>query len=285
MDDWQRRGHEVRFLHVFHLPHAEWADVLWFDCIDGNLVTATRDHAAAIAGKKVVTRGIDIDVWAHHFGAVRWQHVHHAVFVARHIRDYLLSVVDLPSNVQVHHIPCGVDLNKFTLRREPVCNLDVAFVANLWSGKGIDLLLQFIAALPDFTFWICGRWGLSSLEERWHRRYIDQFLSHYRNWHHVESVPDMNEWLEDKTYTLVCSKKEAFSYAAAEGAAKGLAPLVHEFYGARDIWPADFLWREVCEAAARMRHQPYRPHEYRQYIERKYSFTEMMRRFDELLAD
>lgn len=284
VEHWRTQGHEVTYFHTYHLPFVEDADVVWFDCVDGNLVCATREYADSLRGKKVIARAIDIDVWARHFTGVEWSQVSHLVFIARHIRDYVTSTFDVPSRVKVHHVPCGVDTDKFSLRRSPAANTNVAFVGSLWHGKGIDLLFQFVAALPDFEFHVCGKWGLGSLEERWYRPYIDQFLSHYTNWRWVESVPDVNDWLEDKTYALVCSKKEAFSYFAAEAMAKGLMPLIHEFYGARDIWPSDYLWREISVATARIRHAPYRPHEYRNYVERKYPFSEMMRRFDELLA-
>lgn len=283
MEHWRSQGHEVSFLHTFHLPHAIAADVLWFDCIDGSLRTATKDHWRVIEGKKVIARGIDIDIWAHHFPTVDWSKVDHLVFGAKHIQDYMLNSITLPDNLQVHHIPFGVNLEKFTLRQDITPNNRIAFVANLWSGKGLDLLWQLIALMPEYHFYICGRWGMSSLEERWHKRYIGQFLEPCGNWTHVERVPDMNEWLDDKTFTLICSKKEAFSYAAAEGMAKGLMPVIHDFYGASNIWPGRFRWRTVVGAAKMIRSRTYEPVEYRQYIGETYPLPKMLRAMDELL--
>jgi glycosyltransferase involved in cell wall biosynthesis len=195
----------------------------------------------------------------------------------------MLNSITLPDNLQVHHIPFGVNLEKFTLRQDITPNNRIAFVANLWSGKGLDLLWQLIALMPEYHFYICGRWGMSSLEERWHKRYIGQFLEPCGNWTHVERVPDMNEWLDDKTFTLICSKKEAFSYAAAEGMAKGLMPVIHDFYGASNIWPGRFRWRTVVGAAKMIRSRTYEPVEYRQYIGETYPLPKMLRAMDELL--
>ena len=261
----------------------EWADVLWFDCVDGNLVLATKKDPSLSRGKKVIVRAIDIDIWAGHFRSVDWSKVDHLIFIAPHIRDYFLSHITLPDSVKVHLIPCGVDLNKFTMRRCPERNNDVAVVMRLWHGKGIDYLLQLIASAPEFTFHICGKWGLNGLESKWYKAYIDSFLSRYDNWTHVEQVKDMNEWLEDKAFALVCSKKEAFSFAAAEGAAKGLKPIIHNFFGAEDTWPEEYRWDTIGQAVE-MLNGPYEPFKYRRFIERVYPASKMLKLFDEIIC-
>lgn len=284
MAHWTRQGHEVKFFWTCHRPYMEWADVLWFDCVDNNLVCATKRIPEVLRGKKVIARAIDIDVWAGHYNNVDWTKVHHLIFIAEHIRELVLSNKKILENVQVHLIPCGVDLDKFSLRANPIRTNDIAVVMLLWHGKGLDLLLQAIAALPEYQFHLCGPWGFRGIETGWYKAYVDRFLSHYDNWTQVDHVADMSAWLEDKTFTLVCSKKEAFSFVAAEGAAKGLRPLVHEFYGIEDVWPAEYRWRTIEEITQLVR-WPYEPSRYREYIAECYPLRRMLDAIDSLIGD
>jgi glycosyltransferase involved in cell wall biosynthesis len=278
---WQACGHQVQYFNTCRRPHMEWADVLWFDCVDMNLIAATKKDPSLVEGKKVIARAIDIDVWANHFNAVDFDRVDHLIFIAPHVMDYLLSKKKV--SCPVHLIPCGVDTDRFTMRKDPVKNKDVAVVARLWHGKGIDLLLQAIAMMPEFTFHICGKWGLNGIERGWYKNYIDQFLSHHDNWTYTEQVPDMNDWLEDKTYAVCFSKKEAFSYSTAEAASKGLMPFVHEFYGCQDVWPILFRWHSLDELATAMRCRWYDPESYRAYVVDRYPLGKMLEAFDALL--
>lgn len=285
IDYWRATGHEVKAFHTTHADYIPWADTIWCDCVDQNLICLTAKIPEQIEGKRIIARAIDIDVWANHFNAVDWSKVDDLIFIAPHIRDRLLSKKTLPGSVRVHLVPCGVDLAKFTLRREPAYNRHVAVVMRLWYGKGIDLLVQAILENPEFDFHICGQWGLHAIED-WYRCYIAEMLSGANNWTHVERVDDMNEWLEDKAYALVCSKKEAFSYAAGEAAAKGLRPLIHTFYGHNKIWPREWCWQTLQELREKLRspHTPYTPAAYRAHVRDNYSFIKMMEAFDGILA-
>jgi glycosyltransferase involved in cell wall biosynthesis len=285
IDHWVGQGHEVHQLYTCHPPVLEWADVLWFDCIDGNLTWATSaEGAPMIKGKKIIARGIDIDVWAGHFQAVNFDLVDHLIFIAPHIKDYFFSRRTVPDKVKVHLIPCGVNTDKFTPRRDMFWNRDIAVVMRLWHGKGIDVLLQAIAELPQYTFHICGAWGMGGAEREWYSHYIYDFLKPCKNWMHVESVQDMNEWLEDKSYALLCSKKESFSYTIGECMSKGMHPLIHRFYGAERIWPEKYLWRTVGDLSRMLREAVNDREEYRNFIVENYPLSRMLEAFDGILS-
>jgi len=286
MRHWQSQGHHVKLFGTCRRPHMEWADVLWFDCVDGNLVAATKKAPELTEGKFVIARAIDIDVWACHFNAVNWSRVNHIIFIAKHIKDYMLEEKNMRHKVHcpVHLIPCGVDTNRFTMRRNPVRNNNVAVVMRLWHGKGIALLLQLIADMPDYHFHICGKWGMSGIEKGWFKHYIDDYLSRHDNWTHVAQVDDMNEWLEDKAYALIPSMKEAFSYAAAEAMAKGIKPAIHNFYGASTLWPEEYRWSTIGQVRE-IFSEEYKPERYRGYIEGAYPLSKMMNAFDKILEE
>ena len=284
LDYWPTQGHEVRFFHTTRRPDMTWADVIWFDCVDGNLGVATRKVPEFLEGKKVIARAIDIDVWASHYNAVDWSKVDHLVFIAPHIRDRLTSRKKLPGNVQVHLVPCGVDGDEFTLRQRPIQTRDVAVVARFWWGKGIVLLLQAIAEMPGFTWHLCGQWAYSGHEKGWFKAYVESFLAQSKNWTHVQEVEDMNQWLEDKTFLVSFSYKEAFSYVTAEALSKGLSAYVHNFYGAEAIWPERMRWHTISELARKMKHDPYQPGKNREFVLGRYPVQKMLEQFDEIIT-
>ena len=276
MDCWRAQGHEVRNRYTFHLPDAEWADLLWFDCVDGNLVLASTQYYDLLKNKRVIARGIDIDIWVGHFGRVDWSVVGDLIFIARHIKENAMSRYNFPEGLRIHHIPCGVDLRRITMRQNPVRNNKIAVVMRLWHGKGIDYLLQLALMMPDYEFHVLGKDGM----ENWYRAYFQHIAP--PNLIRTAHVDDINAWYEDKSVILVTSKKEAFSYAAAEGMAKGLKPVIHDFYGAADIWPDEYRWRVLCEAKRMIKGGDYNPDEYRAYIADNYSLETMMQEINEV---
>ena len=91
----------------------------------------------------------------------------------------------------------------------------------------------------------------------------------------------LNKFLEDMNYAICFSKKETFSYAIAEGMCKGLKPIIHDFYGAEDIWDKKYIWDTIDEAIKMTINDDYNPYEYRKYITDKYSLNNMLARFNE----
>jgi hypothetical protein len=82
---------------------------------------------------------------------------------------------------------------------------------------------------------------------------------------YLDTIDDMNKWLEDKDYFLLPSTKEAFSFATAEAMAKGIKPIINDWESSRDNWGP-----YVCETQGQMLFEflrgEYKPEEYRQYV-------------------
>jgi hypothetical protein len=113
--------------------------------------------------------------------------------------------------------------------------------------------------------------------EKWLHAYLDHIKDELGlDVTETERVDDVNTWLEDKDYHVLASAKESFSYATAEAAAKGIKPLVHNFYRARDVWPDRWIWNTVDEAVD-MIHGDYKSEEYRCYVEEHYTLDRLMR--------
>ena len=65
--------------------------------------------------------------------------------------------------------------------------------------------------------------------------------------------------------------------------ASGLKPVIHDFWGARDIFPAEFLFNTVDEAVAMIVEEAYEPARYRQFIQENYDQAQQVEAVTRLL--
>jgi hypothetical protein len=113
--------------------------------------------------------------------------------------------------------------------------------------------------------------------EKWLHAYLDHMAGELGlDVTETERVDDVDAWLEGMDYHVLASFKETFSYATAEAAAKGIKPLVHNFYRARDVWPDKWIWNTLDEAVG-MIGGDYDSAGYRRYVEEYYNLGRMMR--------
>lgn len=299
---WLAQGHEVRMDRYWNPENALWADVIWIDVADNNVVSATNPgsaimddaanfqpwdlHDMDLMNKQVIVRAIDIEVWQGHQNAALWDVVDDLIFIAPHIRE-IANEHELPNRregLRVHTIPCAVDLDLWTYKeRKPGYN--IAVVAERWASKGTSEILQFAYKLQQVE----PRYKITWLGQRsdypWEHEYRDEFVEHHKlNLEFVNIVDSVEEFLEDKNYLFSGSHKEAFGYNIAEAMAKGIRPIVHRFFGADDLWPDLPLWTGIDEAIDMITDGTYDSASYRQYlIDHGYDLPSMMARFDEII--
>jgi hypothetical protein len=291
IDSWVRDGHEVR-QEVYYNPElVRWADTVFFYTCDNNLNVASHgmsDHPdwamdnMDLTGKKIIVRCIDIECWLGHHKNARWDLVTDVIFNTDHIRELVTRDIDFAAkNVKVHQIQEGVDMDRFTFVDKPI-GKKIAWVCEKWPTKGIDLALQIMAMLPltGYELHTIGGWND---RYEWERAYQEDFiLRNGINFIDHGNVPDVNEWLADKDFILSCSKKEAFGYNIAEGMAKGLIPVIHNFYGAKDIW-GEFTWETVDQAVeliTMVTQQQYRAEVREDLVRKGYTLEHMMERLN-----
>lgn len=286
---WEAQGHET-YKELYYNPEKiRWADVVWFETCDNNLHQATMEtmdgenaDTTNLADKHVICRVIDIEVWSGCHNHVNWDYVDDTIFLAPHMKDLVEKDLPVPNPVV---IPCGINMEKYPMRKNPENTKKIAWVAERWYAKGVDLFLQYAAKLykvaPDYKIYAVGIWA-DSCAHGWYKAYIDQFIEENpMNVEFIDYVPNMDEFLEDKSHTICFSKKETFSYAIAEGMSKGLKPMVHNFYGAKDVWPKKYIFNTIDEAID-MTLGEYNPEEYREAVS-KYDVKVMLESFDKII--
>ena len=275
IDWWKVHGHQVEYSMGYDPKLHEQSELCFVDVSDNNAQVASQNR---FPNSKLVIRAIDIETWVGQPGGVNWANVDVLIFGAKHIEELVRSYVNFPDSLKVYHIPFGVDLSKWTYRERDGSGKKIAFIAHQWSAKGLPLLYQIVAALG--LGWELHMLGTKSTE-KWLHYYSDHIIKELGlNTYWQASTDNVDQWLEDKDYLLVTSQKEAYSYAAAESAAKGIKPLIHNFWGARGIWPTDWIWTRFDECIYKICFGAYDSASYRAYITNCYSLELMMAKID-----
>lgn len=56
---------------------------------------------------------------------------------------------------------------------------------------------------------------------------------------------DINKWLEDKNYLVCTSVLESQGLGIMEAMSKGIRPLIHNFVGAKEVYPEKYVWSSL----------------------------------------
>ena len=301
----------------FNPIKAQWADATWiewcetaiaqaadrqvteqnkntFNGIFDDFIDPAHQHPINFIGDwkntKLINRAIDIDAYYGHYRNVQWQNVDHLVFIAKHIQQMVMADECMKGkypNLQIHHIPLSIDLSEWTYKdRTKNHGKNIAFVHHLWAGKGIVQGLQAFKKVidkdPEFKLHIVGDWS----SEAWFPFYVKHLIKELKLEDKItfeRRVFSVDKFLDDMDYVMVASFKEAFSLITAEGMAKGLKPLIHNWIGAKDIWPIKYVWTTIDEFVE-MVFGDYSSEEYREYV-KKYDWQNEYQPADNIILN
>lgn len=284
---WQSKGHEVQRELGANPDKAEnWADLVYIDFLDNNFYCYFNRKTPI---KKIFVRGVDIDIFmGRHRDPVIWGYMTGMITIHPFLYDMVQREGNPPEG-KLHLIRPGVDLDKFTYREnlpDPEKPIKIAMVTgDFWEMK------NYVEGFRIFQL-LCKRHPNSKYElhirGQHHSREMEQIMKDHivkgDNVFVYGQQPDMNQWYEDKHFILVPSLKEAFSYACGEAMAKGIKPVLNNWWGADRIWPLDYLYHDLDEAVEMITNPVYKPEQYRDFIDQTYNFKEMMKQYDQLMG-
>ena len=96
-------------------------------------------------------------------------------------------------------------------------------------------------------------------------------------------IEDVGAWLENKHYMVCSSLLEGHPVGLMEAMACGLKPVIHNFVGAKGIYPTKYLWNSISEFVKQVTHEEYDSSEYRRFIETKYSLNIQFKKINDIL--
>lgn len=264
----------------------EWADICWFEWCDELLIYASKIPAAV--SKKVICRLHSYEAFTDYPTQINWKNVNHLIVDTNHIYNIVKDKVNL-NEKDVSIIPVGIDIKKFRYKKRKK-GKNVAFLGYINYKKGPMLLLQFINALvnkdKEYKLHIGG-----VFQDERDKLYFNQMIKElkleeniiFHGW-----VEDANQWLEEMNYVISTSVLEGQHLSVMEGMTKGIKPIIHNFYGAKQVYKEEYVWNTIEEAVEMVLENTYNSSDYYNYIKDNYSNEKIIKSikviFTELLS-
>ncbi|QNU66876.1 glycosyltransferase [Ruminiclostridium herbifermentans] len=261
----------------------KWADICWFEWCDELLIYASKLEIAK--QKKIICRLHSYEAFTYYPAQVNWECVDKLIFVSEDIQKYVIEHFKVNKGNTIV-IPNGVDMSKWSYKqREPGFN--VAYVGYINYKKGPMLLLHTIKAIYDkdnrYKFYIAGQF-----QDTRYLLYFQQMSKEFglENNFFIEGwQKDLDNWLEDKNYILCTSVLESQNMSVMQAMAKGIKPVVHNFVGAKGIYPDEYLWNTIDEAVCNITEEGYNSDEYRSFIDINYSLEKQINAIDKMINE
>ena len=288
--DFLKTRHDVRVCYSTNGQDIEsairWADTVWLEWANELTIKLT-SHPTLLEGKRVICRLHSYEALAGFATKINWKNICDLIFVAGHIKDIVLQQVpNLPDMVKnIHMVPNGIDMNKFSFK-DRSRGRNLAYIGYINFKKGPMLLLHAFRELVQkddkYRLFVAG-----DFQDARYQLYFDQMIREmglegnirFDGW-----VKDINSWLEDKQYIVCTSVLEGHPVGIMEAMARGLKPLIHNFVGARGIYPEKYVWNTIPEFVNMATEDNYDSMEYRKFIETNYNLEIQLERINKIIS-
>lgn len=259
----------------------QWADICWFEWCD-ELISYGSKHKLATE-KKIICRLHSYEAFTNYPSNVIWDNVHRIIFVAEHIREFIIDKFNI-NRYKTVVIPNGINLSKykFSDRKD---GYNIAYVGYINYKKGPMLLLHTFKAIYDkdnrYKLYIAGQFQ----DER-DVLYFEQMIKEFgikKNVFFQGWQDNLDIWLEDKNYILCTSVLESQNISVMQAMTKGIKPLIHNFVGAKSIYNENYIWNTINEAVNILEDKNYNSKEYFEFVKDNYSTEREMDSLKKLL--
>jgi tetratricopeptide (TPR) repeat protein len=274
---------EQRFqVHVFEEQTEEelyelmkWSDISWFEWCTNLAIIGSKQQKVC----KNIIRLHRYEAYGQWPELVNWANIDTLITVGNSfVKDALIQTVPyLESQTSIDTIPSGVNLEKFTFT-ERQRGKNIAFLSNLRTVKNPAFVLQCMQKLhyidSEYRLFFGGIFQNKTLE---------QYLKHMVEILDLHDVvffdgwqEDVNSWLADKHYIVSTSIIESQGIGLLEAMACGLKPVIHNFPGANQIFPSEYLFNISEEFCNQILSDNYQPKRYRGFVEENYSLKNQL---------
>ena len=261
----------------------KWSDISWFEWCTNMAVEASRLPKVC----RNIVRLHRFEAYGDWPGHVQWENIDSLITVGNSfVEDALLKrVPNIRNRTRLVTIPNGVNLDKFKFT-ERSRGRNIASVGYLNMRKNPMLLLQCMQKLhyinPEYKLFFAGNFQDSMLE---------QYIKHIVRVLELSDVvffdgwqENMNAWLMDKHYIVSASIGESQGMGLLEAMACGLKPVIHNFPGADQIFPSEFLFNISEEFCEQIISGTYEPQKYRRFVETHYSLKDQLAKINEIFS-
>lgn len=268
------RGYTCQLYNNWHIDNE--ADILWFDFADQNLISASKENADFLKTKKVIARLHAVEYYMNFHKAIDWSCVGDLIFVSDHLRRMCNGDGELP--VRQHVIHNGLDLPNLGYQKHDN-GLVIGYAGNIVPAKGVVEIYHFLRELRRYGDYKLKMVGLDRIGGR-DREYID-YIRKDLPVEQSSEVSDINEWLDGIDYLWQPSHAESFSLIVGEAMAKGIKPIINDFFGSRELWPEENIYNDFTSFHDIIK-SPYDSNKYREFVKR-YDLDKVIEQICQLL--
>lgn len=246
-----------------------WSDISWFEWCTNIAVEASKLPKVC----KNIVRLHRFEAYGDWPSQVQWENIDTLITVGNSFvkESILKQVPDINKRTRLVTIPNGINLDKFKFV-EKQRGKNIACVGYLNMRKNPMFLLQCMQKLhyiaPEYKLYFAGVFQNPMLEQ-YIKHMVQQLkltdVVFFDGWQQ-----DINSWLEDKHYIVSSSIGESQGMGLLEGMALALKPVIHNFPGANQIFPEEFLFNISEEFCNQVLCDSYQPIRYRRFVEENY---------------
>ncbi|MCP4703486.1 MAG: glycosyltransferase [candidate division Zixibacteria bacterium] len=246
-------------------PILDWADIIYTPWANEPLIYLSNKKSDTLLISNIRSYEIFFDA---SMSSVAWDKVDGLIFVADHVRE----IANEKWSNQLKAIPqttiynC-VDPNKYQFEKKPP-GKNIGYVGYLNAKKGIELLLQCINEAvkidSEYCFHIAGKFQGERFEH--YTKHLISQMNLEKNIVYHGWVKDIPAFLSDKSYIISTSPWEGCPNNIIEAMACGVKPLIHNWRGASDIFPEEFVFNTVDEFISILKSPDYDSLSYHNYV-------------------
>lgn len=260
----------------------EWADIIWSTWCNEPVLVMSKQRIPA----KLVTHIRSYEILMDNFmTGINWANIDGAIFVADHIRQianemWSEQLAAIPQTM-IHNC---VELDKYPFyEKRPGKN--ICYVGYLNHKKGVGLLLQCLQVAVREDSEYCLHVAGTHQEVRF-KVYMEHLIKEMGLENHVEFhgwVKNVPALLRDMDYVISTSPWEGCPNNVIEAMACGVKPLIHNWRGARDIFPDEFVFNSIPEFLEILKSPDYDSRSYRAYCEKNFNARIQVNKMDAFL--
>ena len=291
VDVW--RGHEQAETPE-RRSQAQRADVIWCEWCLGNAVYYSQRKRS---DQRLVVRLHAQEMNLPFRRRVDWRRVDALVAICPQNFERLREDLGARGEI-VRYVPNLIDAEALTQPKLPGAEFRLGLLGAAPRGKRPDLALELLRRLrasdSRYSLSIKGRfpweydWLWSDPDQR---AYYEDVFEQVRRTPgaHFEGFGDVGRWLRGVGVILSASDAEGSHQAVAEGMASGCVPCIRGWVGADRLYPAEYVFGDLDEAAAMISaHRAdfvERSTRCRDYAHAAFDFRSLYRELDELFAE
>jgi glycosyltransferase involved in cell wall biosynthesis len=260
-----------------------WSDISWFEWCTNLAVIGSNMQKVC----KNIVRLHRYEAYEDWPRQINWSNIDTLITVGNKVTKQALfdKVPGLENMTNIVDVPNGINLDKFQFADRPK-GKNIALLANLRMVKNPALALQCMQKLkyidPEYRLFFGGS-------------FQDEVLEKYLN-HMVDALDlrdvvyfdgrqeDVSAWLRDKHYIVSTSICEGHPVGILEAMACGLKPVIHNFLGADQTFPDEYLFNIAEQFCEHILSDTYEPWKYRSFVEQNFTLEKQLSQINDIFT-